>query len=124
MPRIVHFEVMAEDPTKAVKFYQNVFGWQVNKWEGDEEAYWLVTTGTEGEGINGGIAQSRGEPLTVNTVDVPSVDEYVDKVAANGGKVVLPKMAIPGVGYLVYCQGVDFLFLRKHAYSGCYAVVS
>ena len=104
MPRIVHFEVMAEDPTRAVKFYQNVFGWQVNKWEGDEEAYWLVTTGTEGEGINGGIAQSRGEPLTVNTVDVPSVDEYVDKVVANGGKVVLPKMAIPGVGYLVYCQ--------------------
>ena len=59
MPRIVHFEVMAEDPTRAVKFYQNVFGWHVNKWEGDEEAYWLVTTGTEGEGINGGIAQRR-----------------------------------------------------------------
>jgi len=36
-------------------------------------------------------------------LDVPNVDDYVAKVEAAGGKVTLPKMAIPGVGYLAYC---------------------
>lgn len=107
MARVVHFEVMAADPQRAQKFYSSIFGWQISKWEGPED-YWVVTSGPEGEpGINGGIAQSRGEPLTVNTIDVPSVDEYAGKVEANGGKVVVPKMAIPGVGWLVYCQDTE-----------------
>ena len=42
-----------------------------------------------------------------NTVDVPSVDEYVDKVTASGGKVIMPKQAIPGVGYMAYLQDTE-----------------
>jgi hypothetical protein len=42
-----------------------------------------------------------GQPI-VNTIDVPSVDDYAQKVEAHGGKVVVPKMAIPGVGWLAY----------------------
>ncbi len=104
MPRVVHFEIMAEDPERAVKFYQNVFGWRVQKWEGPED-YWLVNTGSGDEmGIDGGIGKSRGPALTVNTVDVASVDEISEKILQHGGKVALPKMAVPGVGYLAYFQ--------------------
>ena len=39
----------------------------------------------------------------VNTIDVPSCDDYLGKVAAAGGRSVVPKMAIPGVGWLAYC---------------------
>jgi predicted enzyme related to lactoylglutathione lyase len=107
MSRVVHFEVMAEDPARAVEFYTKVFGWQVTKWDGPED-YWLITTGADAEaGINGAIAHSRGEPALVNTIDVSSVDEFAEKVVANGGKVVVPKMAIPGVGYLIYCQDTE-----------------
>jgi predicted enzyme related to lactoylglutathione lyase len=107
MPRVVHFEVMAADPQRARQFYANVFGWEITKWEGPEE-YWLISSGPDDQpGINGGIGQSRGEPLTVNTVDVPSIDAYTEKVVASGGKVVLPKMAVPGVGWLVYCQDTE-----------------
>lgn len=114
MSRPVHFELMAEDPARAVQFYTKVFGWQVQKWEGPEE-YWLVTTGTEGTpGINGGIGRSKGEVLTVNTIEVPSVDEFAEKVTANGGKVVLPKMAIPGIGYQVYCQDSEGIVFGLH----------
>lgn len=66
--------------------------------------YWLVSTGPDGTlGINGGICQ-RMDPATttVNTVDVPSVDEYVAKITAHGGRIAMPKMAIPGVGWLAY----------------------
>jgi predicted enzyme related to lactoylglutathione lyase len=44
---------------------------------------------------------------TVNTVDVPSVDEFVQKIEAGGGSVVAPKMAVAGVGYQAYCQDPD-----------------
>ncbi len=44
---------------------------------------------------------------TINSVDVPSVDDFVTKVTQNGGKVVAPKMAIPGVGYIAYCQDTE-----------------
>ena len=40
----------------------------------------------------------------VNILDVPSVSECSDKVEAGGGQVVMPKMAIPGVGYVPYCR--------------------
>ncbi len=106
MSRVVHFEVMAEDPVRAVKFYQTVFGWEIHKWDGPED-YWLVSTGQDSPGIDGGIAKSRGAAMAVNTVDVSSVDEFAEKAVAAGGKVVVPKMAVPGIGYLVYCQDTE-----------------
>lgn len=46
-------------------------------------------------------------PNVVNTVDVASVDDVVAAIEANGGKVVVPKMPIPTVGYLAYCQDTE-----------------
>ena len=100
MPRVVHFEVFADDVDRAIKFYSDVFDWKFNKWDGPMD-YWIVTTGEEGQpGINGGLMQ-RPEPGAVgsNHIDVPSVDEYTDKITRNGGTVVMPKMSIKGVGY-------------------------
>jgi len=108
MPRVIHFEINADQPERAVDFYTKVFGWKANKWEGPME-YWLIVTGEDAApGINGGLVR-RAHPgaSTVNTVDVPSVDEYVAKITKAGGQVVVPKMAIPGVGYLVYCLDTE-----------------
>ena len=44
---------------------------------------------------------------TVNTVDVTSVDEFTQKVVKAGGKVVMPKTTVPGVGYLIYCADTE-----------------
>jgi predicted enzyme related to lactoylglutathione lyase len=110
MPRVIHFEIHADDPDRAVRFYQDVLGWQFRKWDGPVD-YWLVTTGPkEQPGIDGGLlprhpGQSGNAVLAyVCTVDVPSVDAYVDKATAAGGTVALPKMAVPGVGWLAYCK--------------------
>lgn len=40
-------------------------------------------------------------------VDVPSVDEYIAKVKRSGGEVAMPKTAIPGIGWLVYCRDTE-----------------
>jgi predicted enzyme related to lactoylglutathione lyase len=85
-----------------------VFGWEIVKWEGPQD-YWLITTGPDDEpGINGGLMK-RMDPSasTWNTIEVPSVDEFTAKVVESGGKVVVPKTAIPGVGYQVYCQDTE-----------------
>jgi len=105
MPRVVHFEVDAKNPEKAVKFYEKSFGWKIEKWTGPVP-YWLITTGPEKEpGIDGGLSKrTEKEPSTVNTIDVNNLDEYVKKVKANGGKIIRPKGAVPGVGWLAYFQ--------------------
>lgn len=103
MPRPVHFEIPADDPARAIEFYRAVFGWTFQKWEGPMP-YWMVQTGSNGPGIDGGL-HPRAFPgqTPANTVDVPSCEDFVREVEKAGGKVSVPKMAIPGVGWLAYC---------------------
>ncbi|NPV62734.1 MAG: VOC family protein [Methanotrichaceae archaeon] len=106
MPRVIHFDIGVDQPERAVKFYSEVFGWKIQKWEGPMD-YWLVHTG-EGPGIDGGMAK-RTSPsqTTTNTIGVPSVDEYLVRIEKSGGKVVMPKTAIPGVGWFASCQDTE-----------------
>lgn len=108
MLRVTHFELSADDPERLVDFYTKVFGWRVEKWKGPMD-YWLVMTGAEDQpGIDGGIARrSGGTTGVINSVDVPSVDEYVGKIEEAGGSVIRSKTTVPGVGYLAYCRDTD-----------------
>lgn len=108
MPRVVHFEISADDPQRAINFYQAVCGWEIQKWDGPMD-YWLVTTGPTGEpGINGAIMQRNDPTATMyNVIDVPSIDEFVQKVEAHGGEIVLPKMTVPGIGYAAYVKDTE-----------------
>ncbi len=105
MSRVIHFEIPADDPARASKFYGSVFGWKFEKWEGPME-YWLVQTGPDSKpGIDGGLMK-RQQPgsSTVNVVDVASVDKTVAKIERAGGTIVVPKMAVPGIGFVAYFQ--------------------
>jgi uncharacterized protein len=115
MPRVVHFEIHAENPERAVSFYKNLFGWEFTKWDGPMP-YWLIKTGADNEpGINGGMMRRHGsgplEGQAVNayvcTVNVSSVDDYLTKATAQGATVALPKMPIPGIGWLAYVKDTE-----------------
>jgi predicted enzyme related to lactoylglutathione lyase len=113
MPRVVHFEIHAEDPQRAIRFYQSLFAWEFSKWDGPQD-YWLVKTGSDGQpGINGGLIRRHGTVdgtaviAYVCTVDVPSIDETLRAVPAKGGTIVVPKMPIPGVGWLAYAKDTE-----------------
>lgn len=110
MPRVIHFELSADEPERAVKFYGEVFGWQTQKWDGPQ-SYWLLMTGDkEQPGIDGGLMKRSDNPLptaTINTIDVPSVDDYTQKITEHGGKVVVPKGAVQGIGYVAYCEDTE-----------------
>ena len=113
MSRVIHFEIHADEPQRAVNFYQNIFDWQINKWEGPED-YWLVTTGPDSEpGINGAILKRR-QPINgdaviayVCTIDVPSVDDAIAKITSIGGTIALPKMVVPQVGWLASAKDTE-----------------
>lgn len=115
MPRPIHFEIHVDDPERASAFYSKIFGWTFKKWE-SPMPYWLVTTGPDNApGINGGMHPRMGpKPVAdqavvayVCTVDVDDLDAYTAKVTAAGGSICVPKMPIPGVGWLAYGQDTE-----------------
>jgi predicted enzyme related to lactoylglutathione lyase len=112
MGRVIHFEIHAENPERAIRFYSTIFGWTFHKWEGPMD-YWLIKTGEDGQpGINGGmvrrqgLAPTEGQPVNayVCTIASRSVDEDLRKVTTAGGTIALAKMPIPGIGWLAYVK--------------------
>ena len=104
MPRVVHFEIHAIDPDRAMRFYKELLGWQFTRFDGPQD-YWLIKTGGDSApGIDGGLMRRRGGPpvegAAINaygcTVDTPDVDGTSRRVAELGGHIVVPKMAVPG----------------------------
>ena len=104
MSAIVHFDVPAEDPERAKKFYAALFGWKydLNK----EYQYNLITTenldGTPGVGGGLGKRMDPSQHIT-NYFGVPSIEAAMKKVKNLGGKVLTDKMAVHGMGYLANC---------------------
>jgi predicted enzyme related to lactoylglutathione lyase len=107
--RVVHFELGADDPERAARFWRDAFGWQAERWEGGSQEYWLLRSG-EGEGIDGGIFRRSDFPVPVSTactLEVPDADAALAAVEAAGGSVVIPRLAIPGVGWVAYCRDTE-----------------
>jgi predicted enzyme related to lactoylglutathione lyase/uncharacterized protein YndB with AHSA1/START domain len=99
MPKVVHFEIPADNPPRAIKFYEKVFGWEVEKWDGPID-YWPVKTGEDYEiGINGAIMPREFGELVRGVISVDSYDEYAAKIEREGGKMLTEKMKIPDIGY-------------------------
>lgn len=113
MSRPVHFEIHAEQPERAIAFYSAVFGWQFSQWAG--QPYWLIKTGEGEPGIDGGMVPRQGpapaEGQAVNawvcTVGSDNFDATAAAIAAAGGTVALPRMAIPTVGWLGYFKDTE-----------------
>jgi len=109
MPTIVHFDVAADDPKRAKKFYEGLFDWKMESPPGMTDYYLIETKDLNGErGVGGGLGK-RGEPgqRITSYIGVSSVDEYAAKVEKLGGKVVQPKMTVPEWGYLVVCLDTE-----------------
>ncbi len=116
MPRVVHFELHAEQPERAIEFYKGLFGWEFTRWGGEHFEYWLIKTGpSEKPGLDGGLVRRRGPgpsgdvPVVgyVCSIDVESVDATVAAVLNAGGTIALPKMPVPTVGWLAYVKDTE-----------------
>ena len=75
MSRVVHFEIHAANPERGVKFYEQLFGWTFQKWEGPME-YWMVKPAHDHRRHNGGLLRRQGE------IDGQAVIAYVCRSAS------------------------------------------
>ena len=99
------------DAQKLKKFYGDLFGWKIEKYPGPTEYYLLQTVPVDEKtmmpirpGVNGGLflkkdAADPDKAKQTNYIYVESVEEYSKKIEALGGKIVVPKMEIPGLGW-------------------------
>ena len=81
MPTIVHFDLPADDPERAKKFYEKLFDWKFNKVPMPIPYYLIETKDVEGNpGVRGGMGKRMlPEQQVSNYIGVPSVDEYLEK---------------------------------------------
>jgi len=103
----VHWELWSKDPERISEFYRQVFDWEIRHIP--EMNYRLVETGGTG-GINGGIMQPQEGPWPGNMafyINVDDLDAYAKKIEQAGGKIIVDKMAIPGIGYLSLFEDPD-----------------
>jgi predicted enzyme related to lactoylglutathione lyase len=104
---VVHWEFWSEDPARIAEFYQRVFDWNIRALP--ELNYQLVETGGQG-GINGGIMKPKAGPWPGKLafyIDVDDIDRFSERIQQAGGKIVLGKTEVPGVGELSLFEDPD-----------------
>lgn len=104
MNSLAHFAINADDVERARKFYEKVFGWKLSAW-GPPGFYQI-----EGAGVFGALQQRReliAGQRTVGfecTLGVKSIDAIEAAVKGAGGKVIMERSVIVGVGTLMWFQ--------------------
>ena len=113
MGRVVHFEIHASDLDRAERFYSDVFGWQVQKFDGPID-YRLINTGPNTDaGIDGALVERRGSSdgdaviAYVCTISVDDIKQTEEKVRNSGGEQVVDRQEIPDVGQLSYFKDTE-----------------
>jgi uncharacterized protein len=111
-PTIVHFEIPSDNIERAKKFYNNLFGWNMEKVPGPME-YWMFATSANTNSkseqtISGGVMERKmsNEPITIY-IGVESVNDYAKKVEELGGKVIKPRTEVPGYGWFAVCMDTE-----------------
>ena len=104
--RVIHFEIPADDPERAIRFYAAMFGWDISRPD-DSQDYWLAKTGAEGQhGINGAFIKRSEITTVVNTVAVENLAVLLARVRECGGDVI-EELTISSVGKFAYCHDTE-----------------
>ena len=105
---LVWFEIPADNVSRAKSFYSKLFGWKIKKFAGAKMPYWHIDTGGADHTLDGGMIERQSPQHTItNYVLVPSVEKSAAKVQKLGGKIIMPKAAVPQMGYFVICQDTE-----------------
>ena len=104
---IIHFEIPADDVEKLKGFYEQLFGWKFTYSEMPGMPYWMIQTVPTDEqgmlqeqGVNGGMYKRENAlQIPTNWIQVDDIDAHTKKLEVLGGRMLVPKMEIPGVGW-------------------------
>ena len=110
---MVHFEIPSDNLERAKKFYNDLFGWKMEKMPGPMQ-YWTFSTTNDKNGveqlqnISGGVMERQMPQQSItNYICVKSVDDYSKKVERLGGKVKVPKTEVLNLGWFAICTDTE-----------------
>lgn len=108
MGNVRHFAINADDVARARRFYETVFGWRFEAW--GPPGFFMIATGDESPGPRGSL-QTRRELAPGKrmlgfecTIAVDDVDRAAASIVASGGRILMEKASIPGVGDLIWFE--------------------
>jgi len=93
---LVHFEIPAKEPSKTVRFYEQLFGWKFTKMEGGNMDYWLISHKDAKSPYEtlGGLfkaVQGMSQQGILNYFSVKSIDESLKQASSLGATIVMSK---------------------------------
>ncbi|MBA4054653.1 MAG: glyoxalase [Marivirga sp.] len=103
--RLTHFAIHIDNMERAKNFYEGVFEWGFASY-GPPDFLQIKTNKTESGELIGALQSRKYSPVKEKiiglecTIGVESVDEIIKKVENNGGQILMPKTAIPYVGWI------------------------
>ena len=114
MDKVEHFEIPADDPERALNFYQSVFDWKLNPVPGIEYIR-LLTISLDQKAVsqrpfevNGAILKRDGNiTAPVVTMSVDDMDSTLAKISGKGGEVVIGKTEFGKRGYTAYFRDTE-----------------
>ena len=95
--QINHIEFPADDPQRAMRFYEAVAGWEFSTVEGMPD-YWVFRFA---EGFGGAVGKrgvSTGQVVR-DYIEIDSIEDALAAAERTGGSVKEPKQDIPGMGW-------------------------
>ena len=103
--KMTHFAIHIDDIERAKSFYEEVFEWGFASY-GPPDFLQIKADKTENGELIGALQSRTYSPLSEKiiglecTISVESVDEIIQRVINNGGQILMPKTAIPYVGWI------------------------
>lgn len=103
--KLTHFAIHIDDMERAKKFYDEVFEWGFNSY-GQNDFLQIKADKTENGDLIGALQSRKYSPVPEKiiglecTISVENINEIIEKVKSKGGQVLMPKTAIPNVGYI------------------------
>ncbi len=103
--KVVHFEIPIDNGDRATAFYEQAFGWSLERWGPVE--YWTTTAG-EGDGIGGALAKRSDDvPSLMFYIEVGDIDSALEAVETAGGTRLTERMPIPTVGWSAFFEDTE-----------------
>lgn len=103
--KLTHFAIHTDNLERAKSFYEQVFEWGFASY-GPTDFLQIKADKTENGVLIGALQSRKYSPVKESiiglecTITVESVDEIIKRVQTNSGRILMPKTAIPYVGWI------------------------
>jgi uncharacterized protein len=103
----VRLRILAKDPDRARAFYAQVFGWSLPD---GPRCCWMITSGDDprlGTDDPDEIHDHHIGEVVLPTIHVADLDATTAAALAAGGEILVPRIPLPGTGWLVYLADTE-----------------